>query len=92
MPKLNSPDKYDSITVLLNEIDHPTAFANSVKNLMLAGCSEEDAREQTATLSIELELYFEVGYGLMAVQSDAVEGGANIFSPYTTEQYEDSDE
>ena len=92
MAKLNNPDNYEPIVVQLDEQKHPIAFANSVKQLMDCGHTEEEAKEETRDLKIELELYFEVGFGLMAVQSDAVEGGANIYSPYTTEQYEDADE
>ena len=34
-------------------------------------------------MTIELELYYEVDYGLFGVESEAVEDNADIASPYT---------
>ena len=54
----------------------------------------EDAENMVSSMVIELELYYQEGYGLFAVESDAVDNGADIFSPYNKEEYqrEDSDE
>lgn len=38
---------------------------------------------------IDLELYYEVGVGLMAVEPGAVEAGT-IYSPYSGELYDNS--
>lgn len=40
-----------------------------------------------AMMPIDLELYYEVGVGLMAVEPGAVESGT-IYSPYTRELYD----
>lgn len=63
----------------------PIAYNNKVKCLMLSGINEEDAK-RIALEPIELELYYEVGYGLMAVESAAVES-ETIYSPYSGEMY-----
>ena len=39
-------------------------------------------------MEIELEVYYEVGYGLFAVEADAVES-ADIYSPYSGELCEE---
>jgi hypothetical protein len=41
-------------------------------------------------MEFELELYYEKGTGLFAVESEAVESGT-IYSPYTAELCEDSE-
>jgi|AntAceMinimDraft_17_1070374.scaffolds.fasta_scaffold04303_3 hypothetical protein len=90
--KLNNSDEYDSFQVFLSEIEHPTAYANKLKCLMDgAGMTEKEARHEIATIPIELEFYYEVGAGLMAVESGAVESGT-IYSPYDGELYKDSEE
>ena len=40
-------------------------------------------------MPIDLELYYEVGVGLMAVEPGAVESGT-IYSPYTRELYDNA--
>lgn len=55
---------------------------------MSSGMSSEEA-ERVALEPIELELYYEVGSGLMAVESEAVEANGSIFSPYTGDEYDD---
>ena len=48
---------------------------------MLSGLSREEA-EKVALEPMDLELYYEIGAGLMAVDPAAVESGT-IWSPYT---------
>ena len=88
---LNDADSIDAISVFLTENDHPTAFANKLKCLMEgAGMTEVEARDEISTFPIEMELYYEVGAGLMAVEQGAVEAGT-IYSPYSKELYDDPD-
>ena len=92
MAKLNNSDQYDSMEIFLTEDKFPTAYANKLKCLMDgAGMTEKEARHEISTIPIEVELYYEVGAGLMLVESGAVESGT-IYSPYSGELYEDSDE
>lgn len=93
MLKLNNSDQYESIKVILSEEKHSQVFENKVKCLMLSGLSEEEAKTETRkwfSNGIELEVYYEPGYGLFAVEPDAVESGT-IYSPYSGELAEDSD-
>jgi len=90
--KLNNSDSYDSFEIILTEDKYPTAYANKLKCLMQgAGMTEQEARNEIAAVPIEMELYYEVGAGLMMVESGAVESGT-IYSPYSGELYEDCEE
>lgn len=85
----NSADNYEPITVCLTPDKTPIAYRNKVKCLMSSGMSREEA-ERAVLDPIELELYYEVGWGLMAIETDAVESFESIFSPYTGEEFEES--
>ena len=50
--------------------------------------SREEAESVIKDMEIELEIYYEKGYGLFAVESEAVESGT-IYSPYSKEEYTD---
>ena len=78
---LNSVEDAEIIMVRLTPEEFPIAYANKVKCLMLSGLSKEEA-EKMAIEPIDLELYYEVGAGLMAVEPGAVESGT-IYSPYS---------
>lgn len=85
---LNGAEDAEIIQVRLTPEEFPIAYENKVKCLMLSGLSEEEAKK-TAMEPIELELYYEVGVGLMAVEPGAVEAGT-IYSPYTKELYDNA--
>ena len=90
--KLNNPENYESIKVRLSQEKTPIAFGEKVKELVGCGLSKEEAEEQVSQTEFELEFYYEKDFGLFAVEADAVGGGADIFSPYSREQLEDSDD
>ena len=85
---LNSAEDAEIISVRLDPERFPIAYANKVECLMLSGLSEEEAKKE-AMMPIDLELYYEVGVGLMAVEPGAVESGT-IYSPYTKELYDNA--
>lgn len=87
--KKNSADNYEPIMVCLTPDKTPIAYNNKVKCLMSSGMPREEA-EKAALGPIELELYYEVGSGLMAIESAAVDSLGYIFSPYSGEEFEDS--
>lgn len=91
--KLNNSDEYEPLdTIELTEEKFPKAFKAKVEELMEEGCSsEEEARKIIKDMKFELEVYYEKGSGLFAVESDAVESGT-IYSPYTKELGEEADE
>ena len=90
--KLNNSEEYESIgTFKLSKEKTPKAYNNKLNELRKNGMTKEEAETYLLESSIELEVYYHEDYGLFAVESDAVDGGADIYSPYTGEQYEDID-
>lgn len=80
------------IDVFINEIAMPTAFGNKVAELLeqKACNSEEEARSVIRSSPFALELYYEKGYGLFAVESEALEADASsICSPYSGKPFKD---
>lgn len=88
--KLNNAEDYESTLIYLTPHGTPIAFSNKVRCLMLSGLTEDEAYK-TALDPIDLELYYEIGYGLFAVESESVEGGA-ICSPYSGKELEEAEE
>lgn len=74
------PNEPEIIYVHLSETKHPTAYNAMKKNLVDNGLSEVDA-EKVIREGIELELIYEQGQGLFAVESEAID---TIVSPYTS--------
>lgn len=77
---LTYPNDPEIVYVHLNETKHPTAYNAMKKNLVDNGLSEVDA-EKVIREGIELELIYEQGQGLFAVESEAID---TIVSPYTS--------
>lgn len=86
MVQLNNSDNYEHLcNVVLTKDKFPIAYENKVKELMdECGMSREEAENAVKDMKIELEVYYEVGYGLFAIESDTVESGT-IYSPYSGE-------
>lgn len=85
--KKNKAEDYEPLNVCLTQEKTPIAYRNKVECLKLSGMSEKEACE-IALEPIELELYYEVGQGLFAVEAEAVESGL-IHSPYSGEELEE---
>lgn len=85
---LNSIEDAEIISVRLSPDKTPIAYENRVRCLMLSGLSREEA-EKVALEPMDLELYYEIGAGLMAVDPAAVESGT-IWSPYTRKLYHEN--
>ena len=85
--KLNGDNTYEPILVTLTKDKFPIAFENKVQELLEEGCFEtrEEAEREVSSYPIEIELYYEKGLGLFAVESGAVESHCEIYSPYTGE-------
>ena len=60
----------------------PFAWNNKVAELMEQGMSRKDAEDAVSGMDFQLEIYYEKEYGMFAVESDAIECNANIYSPY----------
>lgn len=89
--KLNGGDTYESIgKITLTKEKYPIAFNAKVEELLEEGVETDrkEAERLVSGMEIELEIYYEKGTGLFAVESEAVESGT-IYSPYTAELCED---
>lgn len=85
--KKNKAEDYEPLNVCLTQEKTPIAYQNKVECLKLSGMSQKEACK-IALEPIELELYYEVGHGLFAVEAEAVESGV-IHSPYSGEELEE---
>ena len=93
MRKLNNADNYESINLVITKEKYPIIFENKVSELIEeCGVDRYEAEHEVEGTEIELELYYENGAGLFGVESEAVEQGAPIYSPYTKEEYEPYEE
>lgn len=91
--KLNNSDEYEALDVIkLTKDRFPKAFQAKVEELLEEGVCEtqEEAESMIGDMGFELEVYYEKGTGLFAVESEAVESGT-IYSPYTAELCEECD-
>lgn len=91
--QLNNGDNYEHLcNVHITEDKFPKVYAAKLAELVRNGMSEEDAKKYLNAVPIELELYYSPDYGCFAVETDAVDGGATIFDPYTGEECEPAEE
>ena len=99
--KLNNSDDYEALgadlfitmnTIKLSKELTPKAFQAKVEELLEEKVCEtqEEAEKLVESMEFELELYYEKGTGLFAVESEAVESGT-IYSPYTAELCEENE-
>lgn len=71
---------------------YPIAYQAKKEELMEdCGMSEEEAVDKMKDMAVELEMYYEKGRGLFAVESEAVEN-TTIYSPYTKEELEECED
>ena len=85
---LNKVEDIERLCVVrLTKEQFPIAFENKVQELLEStDLTREEAEQQVPSMEIELELYYEQGYGLFAVECDAVES-IDIVSPYSGRKY-----
>lgn len=84
--QLNNADSYEPIQVRLSKETTPIAFEQKVQELIEeCGMTREQAEQTVRDTVFELELYYQKGSGLFAVESEAVEAGI-IYSPYSGER------
>lgn len=90
--KLNNAENYEHLAnVRLTKDKYPIAFEEKVKELIEeCGMTRAQAEKSVEDMEIELEIYYQKGYGLFAVESEAVDAGA-VYSPYNKEEYEQAD-
>jgi hypothetical protein len=91
MVKLNSAEEMEMIgKIRLTKDKFPIAFNNKVEELLEEGVcnTKEEAEKIVNDIIFELEIYYEKGHGLFAVECEAVESGT-IYSPYSRDMCED---
>ena len=91
--RMNNADNYESINITLSKENTPIAYQNKLDELMdcKAFDTQAEAEAWMNETPIELELYYENGYGLFGVESEAVES-TEINSPYSGAPILDEDE
>jgi len=82
--KINKAEECETIKVQLSKEKFPIAYQNKLKELVdcKAFDTQEEAEKWINENPIELELYYEIGSGLFAVEAEAVES-CELQSPYT---------
>ena len=84
----NSGDCYESIDIKIRKDNYPILYQRKLEEMVEEGnySTIEDAEKDNPIITIELELYYDKGWGLYGVEVDAIESGAeSICSPYTAE-------
>lgn len=99
--KMNNADNYESIHITLSRENTPIAYQNKLDELMdcKAFDTQAEAEKWLSETPIELELYYENGYGLFGVEAEAVENmetkspysGAPILDENEIDQFNDDD-
>ena len=99
--KMNNADNYESINITLSRENTPIAYQNKLDELMdcKAFDTQAEAEKWLSETPIELELYYENGYGLFGVEAEAVESmetkspysGAPILDENEIDQFNDDD-
>ena len=72
----------DFFKISLSEKETPQAFKRRVEELMLSGLSEGEARHNAATTPVAMELFYDCGRGMFAIESEPLLH-IGIFNPYT---------
>ena len=85
---INDENKYESVNIILTKEKYPIAFEKYVKDIMQGGMTREEAEKYASETPIELELYYQVGFGLFGISSDYVESVESFVSPYNGDEYE----
>ena len=71
----------DLLEVFLSPEKTPNAFLKKVKCDQTSGLSREEAEKYARSTPISLELYYSIGQGLFAVESNAIDS-IPIYNPY----------
>ena len=75
------PENQQTIKIVVTKEKYPILFEKKVKELVMeCGLSQRDAELMVEGMEFDLDLYYEIGSGLFAVETDAVESGS-VISP-----------
>ena len=81
---IHNESEMEIIKIRLTREHTPIAFAAKINELMNIGAfeTEEEAIKWLESEPIELEIYYETGYGLFAAEAEAIDSQI-VISPYT---------
>ena len=71
----------ESVDIVLTEKDHPNAYKAKLEELVESGLTEDEARAFIVTTPFAMEVFYEKGCGLFAVEGEAV-GLDFMVTPY----------
>ena len=81
----------ETIDVLLSPNRHPIAFERKVRCMMTSGLTRPEAEAHVLVTPLQLEIFYDVGQGLFALESEAIES-ITVFNPYTGDEVPKEDE
>jgi len=93
--KLHDPEDVESFTIKVTKKKFPKVWNCLLEEFESICENEEEALSHLESLllnEIELELYYDPNFGMFAVEADAIENGARIFSPYSKTEFVNSKE
>ena len=91
---VNKPHLAETIEVALTPEKYPIVFERKVRELMEQGAfnTKEEAEKSVISTPFVLELYYEIGSGLFAVESEALDSSPeSICSPYSKAPFIEQD-
>jgi len=90
--KKNPAGSEEVIDIILDRNKWPIAWQAKKDELMNeAGMSEKDAENFIVTTPIQMELYYNYGFGLYLVETEAVEACVPMFDPYNGNEMVEDD-
>lgn len=81
-------DYGEMIEVVTTPGINPITFQRRVRCLMISGLSQEQAEHIASTEPMKLELFYDIGRGIFAIDAEAV-GNTLLYNPYTAEEIPD---
>lgn len=75
-------DSGDTIDIYIDPVKMPDIYRRKVKCLLTSGMSKEAAEKHLLQNPLQLELFYDIGQGLFAVEAEAIDS-TPIFNPYT---------
>lgn len=78
-------DDCEIIDIYLTPDKYPIAFDRKVRCMMSGGSTRQEAERFVLTAPLQMELYYDIGRGLFAVESEAADS-IPIYNPYTGEE------
>lgn len=85
-------EDYDEVVEVVTSHDiNPLTFKRRVRCLMISGMTRAQAERYAITRPMQLSLFYDIGRGAFAVDSEAVDN-TPIYNPYTGEKIPEESE